>query len=102
MRHSARTSQRAGFRAKKQRRFPRSGIHKTNEDTAIGPQQHLRWHVASNQLVTRRQDHTVAFDPQPAIENDRVALAIIALGIFVRFDDKNPALPLWRNGAGKL
>ena len=62
----------------------------------------MRRHIAGYQLETFRKDHTVALDAQAPIENDGVAITVVALRVLVRLDDENTALAIRRNRTREL
>jgi len=93
---------RARLSAQNEGRFARTGIHEADGDAPIRLRQDLREDVAGHQFVACRQDHLVPPNTQAAIENNCLALAVVALRILVRLDDQDAPLPLRRNGTRQL
>src|SRR6266566_276254 len=102
MRCSGRARLRTRPRSEDQWRLTGAGIHKTDSDAAVPFRQDLRRHIAAHQFESRGQDHAVTFNAQRAVENNRIAIAVVTLGIPVGFDDEKAALSFRRNGPREL
>src|SRR6266702_2524077 len=102
MRRGGRPRLRVRPRSEDQWRLTGAGIHKTDSDAAVRFRQDLRRHIAAHQFESRGQDHAVTFNAQRAVENNRIAIAVVTLGIPVGFDDEKAALSFRRNGPREL
>src|SRR5580704_18696261 len=79
-----------------QRRFAGASIDEGNGNAAVGFGQDLRRHVRAHQFVASREDDFVSFDAKRPIEDDGVAIAVIALRVFIGLEDKHSTLSVGR------
>lgn len=99
--HGSGSCLRAEPGAENQGRFPGAGVQKADGDAAVRLRQNLRGNITADQFVAHRQNDFVSPDPKRTIENDSIAIAVIALCVLVGFEDQDASLSFWRNGSSE-
>src|SRR5262249_52803676 len=94
LRHRRAAHLRAPDRTQYQRRFARASVEEADRETAVVLGQDLRWHRQADHLVAGRQYDLVALDTERPIEDQRLAVQVIALRILVGLEDDDATTTL--------